>query len=98
MADENPTGRADRVPSIPADDDRKVERAVLSFVLDVQPCTLTLAEVSLALNPGTPEFAEGDACERAVCELVGAQLLHCVGGFVVPTRAAVYFERLGLEA
>jgi hypothetical protein len=29
-------------------------------------------------------------------ELVGAGLLHCEKGFVLPTRAALYFARLDL--
>ena len=36
----------------------------------------------------------GDAVERAIRELVGAGLLRCDGGYVVPTRAALYFHRL----
>jgi hypothetical protein len=36
----------------------------------------------------------GDAVERAIRELVGAGLLRCEGGYVVPTRAALYFHRL----
>lgn len=39
MADENPTGSAERVPSIPSGDDRKVERAVLASCWTSIPIT-----------------------------------------------------------
>ncbi len=38
--------------------------------------------------------AEDRKVERAVRELVGAGLLHCCCGHVLPTRAALYFRRL----
>ncbi len=96
MADENPTGSAERVPSTPANDDKIIEWAVLAFLLDEHPNTLTIAEVSWALNPRTREFAEGDAVERAITKLVGARLLHCESGFVLPTRAALYYWHLAV--
>jgi hypothetical protein len=55
---------------------------------------LTILEVSLALNAGETDFDSEDAVERAIRELVGAGLLHCSGGFVLPTRAALYCWRL----
>lgn len=89
----NPTDR-ERDPACPNNEDAKVERAVLAFLLDEHPNRLTLPEVAWALNPRDEEFASGDAAERAVRELVGAGLLHCAEGFVLPTRAALYFHRL----
>jgi hypothetical protein len=89
-----PTDCAERDPATPAAEDRKVESAVLAFLLAEFPNQLTIPEVSWALNPRTEEFAEGDAVERAVRQLVGASLLHCREGFVVPTRAALYYWRL----
>ena len=93
MSDANPTDR-ERDPATPAEADRKVEWAVLAFLLDEHPNQLTIAEVSWALNRGAQEFEREDAVERAVRELVGAGLLHCESGFVLPTRAALYFWRL----
>jgi len=82
-------------PPSPGHTDRKVESAVLAFVLDEHPNRLTIPEVSWAMSPRGSEFAHGDAIERAVRELVGAGLLHVAEGFVLPTRAALHFY--GLE-
>ncbi len=90
----NPTDRGLPDPSTPVEADRKVEWAVLAFLLDEHPNRLTIAEASWALNKGAQEFDSEDAVERAVRELVGAGLLRCEGGFIVPTRAALYFWRL----
>jgi hypothetical protein len=93
MATENPTDR-DRIGRLsPAEEDARTEHAVLFFLIAEHPAQLTVAELSLALND-RDDFARGDAVERAVRELVGAGLLHCQGGFVLPTRAALYFDRL----
>lgn len=94
MADSNPTDRAQRDPSGPTAQDAKAERSVLAFLINEHPNQLTVAEVSWALNDGPVEFEAEDAVERAIRELVGAGLLHSSDGFVLPTRAAVYFARL----
>lgn len=95
MADENPTGCAERDPCIPAKADRKVEWAVLSFLVDEHPDhQLTIPEVSRALNAGSEDQGYDDTVERAIRELVGAGLLHCERGFVLPTRAALYHHHL----
>lgn len=95
MATEHPTHCAERSPSFPASEDRKVERAVLLLLLDDHPGhQLTIPEVSRAINAGKTDFRSEDAVERAIRELDGAGLLHCRGGFAAPTRAALYFARL----
>lgn len=96
MADSNPTDRAARHLSTPAAQDAQAEHVVLAFVLDEHPALLTIPELSRALNAIPDGFSAFDAVERAVVELVGAGLLHCEGGFVLPTRAALYCERLEL--
>lgn len=93
MVADNPRDRAWSDRALPADEDARTEHAVLSFLIAEHPAQLTIAELSLALND-RDNFARGDAVERAVRELVGAGLLHCQGGFVLPTRAARYFDRL----
>jgi len=93
MADANTTDYAER-RRLPVDQDAQAEHVVLAFVLDEHPTLLTIPEVSQALNAVPDSFATFDAVERAVVELVGAGLLHCEGGFVLPTRAALYFARL----
>jgi hypothetical protein len=95
MADEKPMGREH---CDPAAEDAKAERTVLAFLLEEHPDQLTIPEVSLALNAGPADFGSEDAIERAIRELVGAGLLRCEGGFIVPTRAALCFARLDLAA
>lgn len=97
MADSNPRDRAEREPRTPAEADRKAERAVLAFLIAEHPNQLTVAEVSWALNHGPVEFEAEDAVERAVRELVGAGLLRCSEGFVLPTRASLYFSWLEMD-
>jgi hypothetical protein len=95
MADENLMDCAERAPSTPENDDMKVQWAVLSFLVDEYPDhQLTIPEVSLAINAGPAAFGSEDAVERAIRELVGAGLLHCQGGFVLPTRTALAYQRL----
>jgi len=96
MADENPTHCGAPEPGTPAAQDAQAEHVVLMFLLDEHPATLTVPEVSRALNTRPGSFATFDAVERAVVELVGAGLLHCKDGFVLPTHAALYCERLAL--
>lgn len=93
MATEHPTHCAERSPSSPASDDRQAEQTVLLLLLDDHH-QLTIPEVSRAINAGKTDFRSEDAVERAIRELVGAGLLHCQGGFVLPTRAATYFAQL----
>jgi hypothetical protein len=98
MAETNPTDCAERSPSTPGAEDSKVESAVLSFLLDEHPDhQLTIPEVFRAMNAGETDFDSEDAVERAIRELVGAGLLHCQRGFVLPTRAALYFDALGSD-
>jgi len=94
MATDNPTDRQSGDPASPAEEDARAEAAVLAFVLDEHPDRLTIPELSRALNAHPGGFSSDDAVERAVRELVGGGLLHCQGGLVVPTRAAVRFDRL----
>jgi hypothetical protein len=98
MANENPTHSVECATALPAHQDAKAEHVVLAFLLDEHPATLTIPEVSQALNAVPDSFATLDAVERAVVQLVGAGLLHCENGFVLPTRAALYFARLDAAA
>ena len=89
MATEDPTRRA---ADGPASEDRRMERAVLAFLLDQHPTRLTISELQLALD--AKDFAEKDAIGRAVRELKGVALLNADGDYVSPSRAALYFARL----
>jgi hypothetical protein len=94
MATDNPTDHASVEAWSPAAEDAQTEGAVLAFLLVEHPAQLTISELSLALNRDPGDFSSSDAIERAVRELVGAGLLYCQGAFVLPTRAALRFDRL----
>jgi hypothetical protein len=49
------------------------------------------------MNRGREDFGGGDAVERAIRELVGVGLLRIACGLVLPTRAALYFDGLGVD-
>lgn len=92
---ENSSPRPERgccTPS-PDNEDAKAQRAVLTLALAEHPAQLTIIEVAREIDQGEG-FAEHDAVERAIRDLVGIGLLHCPGGFVMPTRAALHFDRL----
>jgi hypothetical protein len=93
MSCDHPTDCAQRIP-LPADQDAKTELAVLAFLLDEHPSQLTIPEVSRAMNGGSDDFGAFDSVERAIRQLDGAGLIHCKGGFAIPTRAALYLARL----
>jgi hypothetical protein len=94
MATQHPTGRGPDDPDSPAVENAKTERAVLALLLDEHPVQLTLDELCLVLH-ADPECTDPhDAATRAVRELVGTGLVHRNGRFLMPTRAALYFERL----
>jgi hypothetical protein len=95
MADQNPTDRASLDPSSPAAEDKRTESAVLALLLDEHPTRLTMDELILVLHADPDRHDPADSARRAVCELLGAGLLHRDGDFLTPTRAALYFERLG---
>jgi hypothetical protein len=67
--------------------DTATQRAVLSLVLNEHPALLAASEVER-------EVGASDAVERAVLDLTGAGLLRREGATVLPTRAALHFDRL----
>jgi hypothetical protein len=70
-------------------DDARTQRAVLSLVLAEHPAQLTIFELAREVSRD-----ESDAAERAIRDLVGVGLLRCEGASVLPTRAALHFDRL----
>lgn len=94
MAAQNPRDRGSSDPSSTTYADAITESAVLSLLLDEHPARLTMGELSLALQADSEIDNPNDACHRAVGELVGAGLVHRDGCFLMPSRAARYFERL----
>jgi hypothetical protein len=75
-------------------EDEGVESAVLRQLLDLHPTRLTLEELLRELGGSGAGFAERDAVERGVRELVAVGLLHRGDEFVTPTRAALRFNEL----
>ena len=73
-----------------------MESAVLQRLLALHPAQLTLAELAREVTDDPGQFAQRDAVERAVRELASAGLVHRGNDFVVPTRAALRFDELGL--
>jgi hypothetical protein len=94
MAERNPRDRAQRGSASPAAEDRKLQRAVLAYVLDRHPAHLTFVELGREITSEDAEHDEADPFARAVRDLVLAGLLECPSAHVVPTRAALYFDAL----
>ena len=80
--------------SLSAREDQAVQVATLSLVLAMHPDQLTLDELVREMTAGSDDFAERDAVERAVRDLVGAGLLRRCDELILPTRAAVCLHRL----
>lgn len=78
----------------PDADDATTEAAVLRQLLALHPVQLTHEELvrEVAGDPG--EFAATDAVARAIRELSAAGLVHRIGEVVLPSRAALRFDRL----
>lgn len=74
-------------------EDARAQQAVLGIVLVEHPAQLTICELAREINQGE-DFAAADAVERAIRDLVGVGLLRCEGASVLPTRAALHFDRL----
>lgn len=68
-------------------EDQNAQRAVLALVLCEHPATLTASEIGR-------EVGSGDATERALFDLVARGLLRREGESMLPTRAALHFDRL----
>jgi hypothetical protein len=82
---------ADSTMSI-EDEDRLLEHAVLTMVLDLHPEHLTTAEVALKIA-GYQE-SSGDSLRQTIRNLKGSGLLRDVEDVVEPTHAAVRMNEL----
>lgn len=78
----------------PAGDDTATETAVLSQLLFLHPTQVSLEELIRGVAGDADDFGERDAVERAVRELAMAGLLRRVDELVLPTLAALRFDRL----
>lgn len=81
-------------PSPTHKQDIRDQGVVLMHVLALHPTNLIVPDLVRELTNGSDEFAEGDNVERAIRDLTGVGLLHCPGGMVVPTRAALRFVQI----
>jgi len=78
-------------------EDAILERAVLALVLSQHPAQLTIPELTRELSEDPEHPTQRDAVQRALHDLVGSGLLHRHGAFVLPTRAALRFDRLAVN-
>ena len=97
MADRNPTDCGEFAPTDYAAEEKQAQRVVLAFLLEEHPSRLTIPELCRALYAHPTDFNRNDAVERAIRELDSAGLVHCDGGYAVPSRAALYFARLEMD-
>ncbi len=97
MADSNPTDCSECSPTTDLSEETKVERIVLAFLLEEHPIRPTIPELCRALYAHPNDFDSDDVVERAIRDLDGAGLVHCDGGYVAPSRAALCFARLEIE-
>jgi predicted transcriptional regulator len=74
--------------------DIATEAAVIQQLLHLHPAQLTMKELIREIGGERPSFAERDAIERAVRDLVGAGLLHRREDFLTPSRAALRLNQL----
>jgi hypothetical protein len=81
-------------PKGAGDQDLRDQSVSLTHVLALHPNHLPIPDLVREITAGSEDFAEGDNVERAVRDLTGVGLLHCLGGVVAPTRAALHFDSL----
>lgn len=94
MHDTNPTG-AKRDRAISAGEREAIDQArVMREVIELAPESMTLDELTRLLTIASTDFEERDRIKRAVRDLVAGGLLHRLGEFVLPTRAAVNYYLL----
>jgi hypothetical protein len=75
-------------------EDRKIQAAVLGLVLAEHPAQLTLPDISREIGGEDAGFADTDAIERAVRDLIGVGLLHHSDTLIAASRAALRFDEL----
>lgn len=70
-------------------EDRQIQAAVLSLLLEATPHQMTDAEVLDAVTAGSRDFGTRDDAQRAIRDLIAVGLLHRIGSeFLWPTHAA----------
>jgi hypothetical protein len=97
MADENPTGKRAAEPPTPEAQDLHDQAVVLTQVLTNWPTHLRVSDLLREIVSDPRDFAQRDKVERAVRDLVSAGLVFRCESVVMPTRAALHFNRLPFE-
>jgi hypothetical protein len=77
-----------------ANEDTRVESAVLQYILAFHPVQTSREELLREFDQGSGDTAQRDAVERAVRDLTASGLLQRNGEIVLPTRAALRFDEL----
>lgn len=75
---------------------RKLQRAVLAFVLHEHPIGLTIVELADKLFDDLDEVLAGAPLACAVRDLAMGGLLRSRGHLLLPTRAALHIKQLEL--
>jgi hypothetical protein len=89
----NPSRNGDRLRAI-AEEDAKAEFAVLHIAIDAYPELFTENELVSVLADNPQKFVQHDAAMRAILALSTVGLLHRSSPLIVPSRAALRFDRL----
>jgi hypothetical protein len=82
------------VASPAARQDLKDQGVVVEHVLVIHPTHLIVPELVREITAGAADFALTDRFERAIRDLTGLGLLHCPGGGVVPSHAALRCKQI----
>jgi hypothetical protein len=85
-----------RDPPPTESEDATVQRAVLALLLAEHPTQMTVSEL-VGEVADRDDFAQRDAVERALRDLAAAGLVQRHRDLVLPTRAALHLDRLGLD-
>lgn len=94
---DQPKGASDEDAPPTAAEDIRDQGVVLIHVLHRHPTLLTVPDLVREITTDSKDFAESDGVERAVRDLTGVGLLHCPGGLVVPSPAALRFLKIICE-
>jgi hypothetical protein len=94
MHDKPKGAGSDERAANPALQDLRDQGAVLTEILALHPTQLRLSELVREITAGPADFAQTDAIERAVRDLVAVGLLFRNDELVLPTRAALRFDEL----
>lgn len=94
MAEENSMARGSSDCPSNAAQDLRDQGSALIYVLTLYPTHLRISELIQEVSAGVADFAQRDAIERAVRDLIGVGLLFRSDGLVLPTRAALRFNEI----